>query len=175
MATETSTGEPTSPAPAPTDGRRRQVRFAGGIVLAFLLVGIGIGIAGRFGMGYMIGLFGAEQNPTANQYVGIVFLVSIFVYLMAGVLVSGVLGLITGLSFPDRLTSATIAGGATLIGFFLLAFPALIIVVSILGGGGGGGGGGSGPSLPFGAVVKTGLASAVIGALTAAIGSTIGN
>jgi len=154
-------------------GRRRQLLFAGGIVASFLLVGIALGLAGRFHLEYMIELFGAEENPTANQYVGIVFLESFFVFLMAGTVLSGVAGLVTGLSFGKRLTAATIGGGATLVGFYLMVFPALLVMVSILGAGGGGGGGG--PSLPMSAVLRTGIVAGVVGTVTALVGSVIGN
>lgn len=171
MAHETRTAESTAPSPGATHGRERQLLFAGGIVFAFLLVGVGIGVTGRFGLGYIIGLFDAGANPTANQYVGIVFLVSIFVLLMSGALLSGIAGLVTGLSFRSRWTAATIGGGASLIGFFLLTLPALLIMVSSLGGGSGAGG----PSLPLAAVGKTAIAAGFIGATTAAVGSVIGN
>lgn len=175
MTHETGTAETTTRSTATgAAGRKRQLLFAGGIVAAFLLVGIGVGLAGRFGLVYIIGLFDAGQNPTANQYVGIVFLVTIFVLLMVGTLMSGVAGLMTGLSFRRRLTAATIGGAASLVGFFVMTFPALFIMVSILGGGGGGGGGG-GPSLPTSAILKTGGAAGIVGALTGYLGSVIGN
>lgn len=153
-----------------TRGRRRQLLFTGGIVAVFLLVGIGIGTAGRLSLDYIIGLFDAGENPTANQYVGIVFLNSIFVFLMAGALMSGIAGLIAGLSIRGRLTAVTIGGGGTFLGFFLMVFSALFILVSILGGGGG-----DGPGLPTTAVLQTGIASGVIGATTALVGSIISN
>lgn len=173
MTHETGTSEAATRSTATgTAGRKRQLLFAGGIVTVFLLIGLGVGLAGRFGLDYIIGLFDAGQNPTANQYVGIVFLVTIFVLLMAGTLMSGVAGLMTGLSFRHRLTAATIGGGASLVGFFVMTFPALLIMVSVLGSGGGGGGG---PSLPTSAMLKTGVAAGIVGTLTGYLGSVIGN
>lgn len=173
MAHETGSAERATGTATGAAGRRRQLLFAGGVVASFLLVGLGVGLAGRFGLEYIIGLFGVEQNPTANQYVGIVFLVSIFVLLMAGTLLSGVAGLVTGLSFRRPTTAVAIGGGASLVGFFLMVFPALLVMVSVLGGGGGGGGGG--PSLPTNAVLQTGVAAGVVGAATGLLGSLIGN
>lgn len=177
MAHETSTTTATARTPATGEvGRRRQLLFAAGIVGAFVLVGLGTGLSGRFGMEFMIDLFDVHDNPTSNTYVGIVFLVNIFVLLYAGMIVSGFAGLVTGLSFRSRLAAATIAGGSALVGYFLLVFGGLFIVVSVLGAsGGGGGGGGGGPDLPIAAIWMSALVAAAVAAGTAVLGSIIGN
>lgn len=172
MAHEASTTGATAESPPGSGiGRRRQLLFGAGIIGAFLLVGIALGLTGRFGMQFMIALFDVHENPTSNQYVGIVFLVNIFVLLYAGMIMAGIAGLVTGLSFPDRVTAASIASGAALVGFVLLVFPALFIMISVLGGGGGGGG----PSLPFTAVLLSAFVAAITAGATAVLGSIIGN
>lgn len=175
MAHETSPAGATSKGPAtPGVGRRRQFLFAAGIVGVFLLVGVGLGFAGRFGMEFMIDLFDVHENPTSDQYVGIVFLVNLFVLMYAGILFAGVAGVVTGLSFRSRRAAATIAGGSGFVGYLLLVIPALVIMVSVLGGGGGGGGGG-GPSLPFRAIWLSAVAATIVAATSAAVSATTGH
>lgn len=146
-------------------GLGRQLSFLGGLVLVLVLLGVAVGLAGRFSIAYVIRIFDAGGNPTGNQFVGLTFLVSIFVLLMGALVLSAGIGLLTGRKLVRPGRGAAIAGGACLVGVPVFAILTIILMASPLAGGGGGGGGNGG--LPIGAVLNTALLAAGIGAATA--------
>lgn len=159
------------PAPDPTGGDHEpdtlgvggHLASLGGLVAVLALLGIAVGLAGRMSIAYVIRIFDAGGNPMANQFVGLTFLVNVFVLLMGALVLSAAIGILTGRKIDPPRSAAGIAGGACLIGVPLFAFLTIILMASPLGSGGGNGDG----SLPFGAVLSTALLAMVIGAVTA--------
>lgn len=160
-----------------TSDRMSAVRryVAGGLGL-FLVVGVGVGLAQNFTLGFLIeALVDPPNPPLENQLVGIVLIVDVITPFSLGPLVAAGVGALTGAGLPDREGVATVvAGVVSAVGFVLMTGLVLLLTFATLtqyaSGGGGGGGGG-----PFAAadlvptVLVTAVPVALVGGSTAYI------
>lgn len=130
----------------------------------FLSTGIGVGLAGRFGLGFVIDLLGVQQDPTSSQLVGVTFILCVFVFLMFGATTGIVTGIRIGSEAAGRWEAAARAAPVGAFGVLLLVIPALVLMVSALGSVPE-----NGPGLPGMAVVKTAAATGGLSALSASM------
>lgn len=105
------------------------------IVAAFLVAGIGIGLAANFTLGLFIETFVEPGNPpTDNLTIGLMLLTTIFTLFMLGPIVAGGMSFAVGHVLPERRMAATvIGGGASLVGFYLMVGVGMFLAFAVLG------------------------------------------
>lgn len=109
--------------------------YALAIVAAFLVAGIGIGLAANFTLGLFIETFVEPGNPPSdNLTIGMMLLTTIFTLFMLGPIVAGGMSFAVGHVIPERRTAATLlGGGASIIGFYLMVGVGMFLAFSVLG------------------------------------------
>lgn len=154
---------------------RRAARYIAGGLGLFVAVGIGVGLAQNFTLGFLIEqLVDPGGDPLQNTLVGIVIVVDVITPFSLGPLVAGGVGLVTGAAYPDREgLAAIVAGVASGIGFVLMTFVALLLTFAVIQqyatGQGGGGGGPFSPADLVPTIVQSGVPMAVVGGTAAYI------
>lgn len=159
---------------------RPALRYLAGGLGLFAAVGIGIGLAQNFTLGFLIEqLVDPGGDPLQNTLVGIVIVVDVITPFSLGPLVAGGVGLVTGAGYPDREGLAAIVAGVTSgVGFILMTFLALLLTFAVLqqystGEGGGGGGGPFSPADLVPTIIQSGIPMAVVGGAAAYIRARI--
>lgn len=153
--------------------------YAARIVGLFVVVGVGLGLANNFVLGFLIEQFvDPGGNPTDNTLVGIMLINAIVTPVVLGPLVAGGVSLALGRALPDRrLAAASLGAGVSVVGFYLMAFVSLFLTFVVLAQYGGGGGGGGGtpfdPAALVRLILETGIPTAIVAVAAAYIGSRL--
>lgn len=154
--------------------------YALGVVGLFVVVGVGLGLANNFVLGFLIEQFVDPGGaPTDNTLVGIMLVDAIVTPVVLGPLIAAGASLALGRALPDRRLAATAVGaGVSIVGFYLMASVSLFLTFVVLTqyGGGGGGSGGGGPFDPMALVsliLEAGIPAAIVGAVAAYVGTRL--
>lgn len=152
----------------------RPLRYVVGGLGLFAAVGVGVGLAQNFTLGFLIeALVDPPNNPMDNTLVGIVIVVDVITPFSLGPLVAAGVGLLTGAGYPNREgTAAVIAGAVSGVGFVVMTLLALFLTFAALQQYASGGGGGGGPFTAadlMPTVVQSGIPMAIVGAAAAYI------
>lgn len=141
---------------------RDQLGTAGRIIGFFVIVGIGLGLAGFFA----IDSTGSVSGQSLAQ--GFLFLAIGGAIYTTGPTLGAIIGLLTGLQGSDRKETAAVSGVSTFVGFYLFAALALIIMAMAISEGGGSDGGGG--NVDWVLLLKIGIPTGLVGGLTALLG-----
>lgn len=141
----------------------------------FVAIGIGVGLAQNFTLGFLIeALVEPPNDPLANTLVGIILMVDVVAPFSLGPLVAAGVGVLTGAGLPDREgLAAVVAGVVSGVGFVLMTVLVLVLTFATLtqytSGGGGGGGGPFSPTALIPTILLTGVPVALVGGTAAYI------
>lgn len=141
----------------------------------FVAIGIGVGLAQNFTLGFLIeALVDPPNDPLENTLVGIILMVDVVAPFSLGPLVAAGVGVLTGAGLPDREgLAAVVAGVVSGVGFVLMTVLVLVLTFATLtqyaSGGGGGGGGPFSPTALVPTILLTGVPVALVGGTAAYI------
>jgi hypothetical protein len=155
-------------------------RHLGLVVLLFAVVGVGLGLTGYVGIGWLQHRFaaGAEGGFARNMaglFASVVFLQSALVATLVGPVVAAVAGVGVGRSLRQS-TAAVLCGGfGAFLGFFVLTTVAVFLMATALPASGGGTGGGSpaGAGQVLGQLWLAAVPTAFVGAVAGVVGTRL--
>lgn len=155
-------------------------KYIGFTVGVFAIVGVGIGLTGFFPLEYVVGEFSTTEGGQFAQaigqlFIGVVFLQSIMMAMFTGPTVGGLTGLVSAFALEDRASSVVVGGLGGFVGFYVMVLIAVIVMSMAMPSGGDGGqatmGQATDLSRVLSPILKSGLPTGIVGALTGAVGA----
>jgi hypothetical protein len=157
-------------------------KYIGLTVSIFAIVGIGIGLTGFFPMEYIVNQFSATDGGQFAQaisqlFIGVIFLQSIIIVMLTGPTIGGLTGIMSGLSLGDRVSATIVGGIGSFIGFYIMVIVSMLVMsVALPSTTGGGGETGVQQSTDLSQIIipiiKSGLPTGIVGAITGALGGS---
>lgn len=148
----------------------------------FAVVGVGLGFTGFFPMEYIVDQFSATDGGEFAQaigqlFIGVVFLQSVMMAMFTGPTIGGLTGIMSGLSLNDRASAAVVGGVGGFLGFYIMVLVSIFVMsLALPSTTGTGGETGVQQSTDLGQiitpVVKSGLPTGIVGAITGALGGS---
>ncbi|MFB6304062.1 MAG: hypothetical protein ABEH47_02765 [Haloferacaceae archaeon] len=150
-------------------------RVFGLIVGVFAVLGVALGASGYLALDwartqFLVAAGGATPSQFGPVFVALVAFQTTVSGFLVGTAVAGLVGTMAGSRFPDVGTAALVAGGGSLVGFYLMAGVVVLVLTLV---GGPGTGQVYGPGQAAGPLLLAGVPAAVAGGAGGAVGSSL--
>lgn len=152
-----------------------QLKNVGVVVVVFAVVGAGIGLTGYFGvsgLGSVMQTGGQGGGGFGQLFVALFGFVAVLIAFLLGPVVAAIAGLLAGLAFRERQAGAVVGGAGSFVGFYVMAVVAIGAISAAFPGASGG------VSLDVGdqltTILKAGVPSGVVGAVSGVVGVDFG-
>lgn len=148
---------------------RRIAKEVGKVAGLFVILGIGLGLAGYVGLDQFVPEPSGENDFGAAFIGALLMFQAIFFMYFIGPAMAVVTGIYTGRHSNERNNSAIAGGAGAFVGFyvmFIIAFLIMSLAFPETGGGDGGGGGGTSLGDTINQMIIMGIPTGLVGAIT---------